>query len=543
MLSFYASTSGAFFTARHPRRVLRGCARFVRQTVLLAVAAGATTVFAATASKPAVPTDRPVTYEAFGAVGDGVADDLPAIVEAHAFANTHGLSVKSRPGATYHLGRRALTAIISTDTDWGTSRFVIDDTDVENHRMSLFAVRSQLAAVAVSIPRLSRDQRQVDVQPPRDCWVRVENNQKRIYIRRGLNQNNGTPQRDCFILRRNGTIEGAIDWEYDTITRLDAHPIDERPLVLKGGVFTTHANRMKQDKGYNYWSRNISINRSNTTVEGLAHHVVGETEVGHPYSGFLEVSRCANVTLRDCFVTGHKTYSTIGSAGKPVSMGTYDLSANEVVNFTMIGCRMDNICDPTRWGVIGTNFCKNIRLENCTLSRMDTHQGVSGEYTLRGCTLGHAGLNAIGRGTLTVENCTLNGRSLVSLRSDYGSTWEGIVVIRNCRWIPGCGAAIQPYLLNATNDGQHDFGYPCFMPREIIIDGLVIDDRNVPKDYQGPYLFTDPDGAKAVAGSRPFPYRLTEQVTIRNLTTTSGRKLRTSPDSEFTPKVQMLASN
>lgn len=490
---------------------------------------------------PAVPTDRPVTYEAFGAVGDGKADDLPAIVAAHAFANTHGLPVKSRPDATYHLGRRALTAVVATDTDWGTSKFIIDDRDVENHRLSLFAVRSLLEPVKLSIRRLTRDQRQLDVRPPRDCWVLVESSRRRVYIRRGLNQNKGTPQRDCFILRRDGTIEGAIDWDYDPVTRVEARPIDERPLVIRGGVFTTHANRMKQEKGYNYWSRNISIQRSHTIVEGLTHHVVGEGDTGHPYGGFIAVSRCANVTLRDCFVSGHKTYRTIGSADKPVSMGTYDLSANEVVNFTMIGCRMDNICDPTRWGVIGTNFCKNILLENCTLSRMDTHQGVSGTYTIRGCTLGHAGLNAIGRGTLTVENSTLNGRSLISLRGDYGSTWEGTVVIRHSRWIPGCGAAIQPHLLAASNDGQHDFGYPCFMPREILIDGLVIDDRNHPKNYAGPYLFTDPDGREPAAAARPFPYRLTEQVTLRNVTTTSGRKVLTSPDAAFNARVRVVA--
>lgn len=521
-------------------QLVTACAHGVLPIVVLG-AAGMASVFAATETKLGVSTDRPVSYEAFGAVGDGAADDLPAIVEAHAFANAHGLAVKTKPDATYHLGRRALTAIIATATDWGTSKFIIDDTEVENHRVSLFAVRSLLEPVTLSISRLTRDQRSLEVRPPVDCWVRVENSGKRLYIRRGLNQNDGAPQRDCFILRRDGTIEGDIDWNYDTITRVEAHPIDERPLMLKGGIFTTTANRMKQVKGYNYWARNIVITRSNTVVEGLAHTVVGETDVGHPYRGFLVASRCADVTLRDCWVTGHKTYTTIGAAGKPVSMGTYDVSADEVVNFTMIGCRMDNICDPTRWGVIGTNFCKNILLENCTLSRMDTHQGVSGTYTIRGCTLGHAGLNAIGRGTLTVEDSTLHGRSLISLRGDYGSTWEGTVVIRNSRWIPACGAAVQPTLLAASNDGQHDFGYPCFMPREILIDGLVIDDRNVTKDYQGPFLFTDPDGAgaNANAASRPFPYRLTEQVTIRNLTTTSGKKIRISPDAEFNARVRV----
>ena len=38
-----------------------------------------------------------VTYEAFGATGDGVTDDLPAICEAHEHANAHGLSVTDLP--------------------------------------------------------------------------------------------------------------------------------------------------------------------------------------------------------------------------------------------------------------------------------------------------------------------------------------------------------------------------------------------------------------------------------------------------------------
>ena len=61
--------------------------------------AGVTAALAAPPNNSAVPADRPVSYEAFGAVGDGKSDDLPAIVEAHAFANAHGLPVKSKPGA------------------------------------------------------------------------------------------------------------------------------------------------------------------------------------------------------------------------------------------------------------------------------------------------------------------------------------------------------------------------------------------------------------------------------------------------------------
>jgi len=80
------------------------------------------------------PNDRVVAYEDFGAIGDGVADDLPAICAAHAHANQQRLRVRSKADATYHLGSRALTAVVETDTDWNTSRFTIDDTQVEDHR-------------------------------------------------------------------------------------------------------------------------------------------------------------------------------------------------------------------------------------------------------------------------------------------------------------------------------------------------------------------------------------------------------------------------
>jgi hypothetical protein len=479
-----------------------------------------------------------VTYEDFGAIGDGVTDDLPSIFMAHAYANVNGLPVRTRTDATYHLGRRALTVVIATDTDWNTSRFTIDDTEVEDHKRPLFEVRSLLEPEALHIDRLARDQQRVDAHPQHDCHVLVENDAQRRYMRRGLNRNNGVPQHDVFILRRDGSIEGAIDWDYDAITRIEARPIDEAPLTLRGGVFTTFANRMEQPIGYNYWARNIEITRSNTTVEGMTHYVVGETAVGHPYRGFLSAHQCADITLRDCFATGHKIYSTIGAAGKPVAMGSYDIHANDVVNLQLIACRMNHLCDRTRWGVIASNFCKNILLEDCTLSRMDTHMGVSGTYTIRRCTLGHMGLNAIGRGTLTVEDSTLCGSALIRFREDYGSTWEGDLTIRDCRWIPACGATTWPALIDVRNDGMHDFGYPCTMPREIIIDGLFIDDSHHPEGYEGPYLFTDPDATHMIDAEatlpavRPFPYKRCEIVTVRSLSTASGKELQISPNTE-----------
>ena len=157
-----------------------------------------------------------VDYESFGAKGDGVTDDLPAICRTHDHANSHGLCVRTKPDATYHLGRLDLTARIATDIDWSTSRFTIDDpTQVENHRGSLFEIISLLEPATFTLDRLSCDQRQTAVHPSHDSFVRVEDDSRRLFIRRGLNQNAGVPQSDCFVLRRDGSIEADIDWDYE----------------------------------------------------------------------------------------------------------------------------------------------------------------------------------------------------------------------------------------------------------------------------------------------------------------------------------------
>ena len=65
-----------------------------------------------------------LTYEQFGAAGDGITDDMPAIVRTHAEANRLGLPVRARAGARYYISPKAATAEIRTCTDWtgaGTS--------------------------------------------------------------------------------------------------------------------------------------------------------------------------------------------------------------------------------------------------------------------------------------------------------------------------------------------------------------------------------------------------------------------------------------
>lgn len=231
-------------------------------------------------------------------------------------------------------------------------------------------------------------------------------------------------------------MDAPIIWDFAQITDITALPIDETTLNIKGGRFTTIAN--KAESKYTYYGRNIAIRRSNVLADGLEHLVTGEGDHGAPYGGFINIGDCSYVTVKNTILTGHKTYNTIGSAGKSVSMSTYDISVNCALNVSFVTCSQTNdINDRIYWGILGSNYCKNLLYDHCTFSRFDAHKGVA-NATIRNSTLGHMGINAIGSGTLTVENTTIRGRNLINLRSDYGSTWQGEVV-RNCIFVPAGG--------------------------------------------------------------------------------------------------------
>jgi hypothetical protein len=483
-----------------------------------------------------------VRYGEFGARGDGTTDDIDAIAAAHAFANQHRLTVRADDGATYYIGGKERTAVIQTDTDFGTAAFIIDDRNVENPNAPVFLVTSTLQPFELTgISSLRRNQDKIGVSLPGPSLITVTNSDVRRYIRLGPNQNDGSPQTDIFVVDEAGNVDGntPIIWDFAQITDITALPMDETTLRITGGRFITIANQA--ESRYTYYNRNLAIRRSNVVVDGLEHRVTGEGDHGAPYSGFINIRDCANVTVQNTVLTGRKTYRTIGSAGEPVSMGSYDVLVTRALNVSFVNCSQTNdINDPTYWGIMASNYSKNLLYDNCTWSRFDAHMGVA-NATIRNSSLGHMGINAIGTGVLTVENSTIYGRNLVNLRSDYGSTWEGEIVIRNSIFVPAGGRPVSASLIGGRNSGNHDFGYTSFMPERITIESLHIDDSNHPDDYQGPAIFAD-FNPEMTDESYPedFPYVRTREVILRNVTTASGKSLRVSDHPFMFKDVQIV---
>ncbi|WCC44468.1 hypothetical protein PJW08_12360 [Tenacibaculum finnmarkense] len=143
-------------------------------------------------------------------------------------------------------------------------------------------------------------------------------------------------------------------------------------------------------------------------------------------------------------------------------------------------------------------------------------------------------------GILTIENSTIYAKNIINLRSDYGSTWQGEIIIRNAVFKPRKDKADNISLIGGKNYGKHNFGYTCYMPKRITLENLYIDDSNYQKNDQNINVFSDfnPKTSNYLFEEK-FHYIRTKKVFLKNVTTASGKSLKISNNKTMFKKVKI----
>ena len=424
-----------------------------------------------------------VSYEQFGAIGDGAHDDFEAIAAAHAYANENGLTVKANADATYYIGEKFTRSIsVDQDVDFNGAHFIINDT-VENafelRNLPLFLVKRKQALVLEGDEIAEKLGEGITVQKgatslpflapilTEDSFVRIANADHRDFVRFGTNQNAGTPRQDVMIVYKDGTIDPSTypAFGYEKLTKIEIFPEKEPLITIKNGNFASICCRSVKDTDfknlYRSYQRGFRVERADVTFENMTHKMLdeppvitdsgmdeltpryGERNESYPYQGFIVAMLANRLTIKDCLLTSHTTYyedkpATVSTGWKvpnPVPMGSYDLYFHYSNKISLIRLRHEcetGLGDRRYWGIMASNYCKNFYLDGCEMNRFDAHQGFWGGV-LKNCTFGFD-INLTGGGDLYVENVTkLTGDNFFSLRGDYGSSFEGRIFMKNCR--------------------------------------------------------------------------------------------------------------
>jgi hypothetical protein len=352
-----------------------------------------------------------------------------------------------------------------------------------------------------------------------DVMLLVENRNKRVYIRTGEGlANSGNTQREIILVDKDGNIDAntPLIFDYEPVTHITAYPVDDEPLLIQGGVFTTYANVGGNATSWCGYARGIQVWRSNTTVKNVVHYVEKEPEIiddaskdaSCPYQGFFFAQYANNVTFDSCVMTCHKHYRH----------GTYDTQANTANNVTWRNCSQTdplNKFSQGYWSVMASNFVKNLAYYDCALSRFDAHCGVY-NVTIKDSEIGEI-INLVGGGTCLLENVHLSSGNwpfLVRLREDYGATWEGELIIKNCKLTVGNNAK-SAYLIRAQWN-EHDYGYPCYIP-EIYVDGFEIFHLNGNRFTGAFYIFKEMDTSADIRYNEVNPLNVPKKIVLKNL--------------------------
>ena len=419
-----------------------------------------------------------VTYEEFGAKGDGVSDDFFAMKAAHDYANENGLAVKANDSATYYIHETRLNGevqsiIIKTDTSWGDANFIIDDSDISLfadaptyplHSKHIFRVLSDHASEKIDdraildkilADGLNRETKKINIGYDYPVMIIPYNSAHRVYRRRGYGGFRGGLMHEVIVLDKDGNVdpETPVMFDYNGIDYIDVIRLDIKPITIEGGTFTTKASRINnvvvnadgtRTNKSGYIMRGLQVLRSYTTVKNVKHYVTGEIElseqvkdgqivcVGYGYHGFFAASTANHITFEGCVLTGRRCYHNVTGG----HLGTYDLTGNEVNKIVFKNCTQSNFwikidenlnITAAKEGDPGaTTSLTYVKLDGITVK---VHWGIGGtnfcknmEYI--GSTLSrfdaHAGL--------------YNGKVIDSTVNYLAITGNGDFIVENTRW-------------------------------------------------------------------------------------------------------------
>ncbi len=456
---------------------------------------------------------RNIYYKDFGAVGDGRTDDFFALKECHDYANEYGHTVNGDPDATYYIGKANGTEsiIVRTDTYLCCCSFIFDDrvlpdpAESKAYLAPIFKIVPSEESYVISssdLPVSSLHLGSTAIEgfaPGKRAIVHIYDDTKRHHIRYGGNRNNGTAQEEIILVNADGTIDPStpLQWDYTTLSKMEVYPVDESPLIFSGGtkdqvddygalgVFdnfgcidraSIHSILNNAPSEYKYHARNIEISRSNVTVKNIEHTVDDDVETSAPYGGFVNVLYSTDVVIEGMIFEKAKYFYTIGSGTSSVWMGSYEMHADYANNVTWRHSRHSNFFNEdgsvTEKGYMGTNYCKNLTFDNMTSCSFDAHCSLY-NGTIKNSTLEH--INFIGGGTIRYENVTVytDGRnSAIVLRQDYGSTWNGNVIIDGLTL--RSSTQHNNLTLIRAEYTNHFFGYTCHIPAKIEMNNVKV---------------------------------------------------------------------
>lgn len=373
--------------------------------------------------------EKSISYDDCGAYLDGVHDDRPAVETAHRIANLFGMSVYNHHGKISIASVRKI--VIETSTDWSGSEIDITDYNWD----IMFQIYNKPVDASISdITLLKHNTQYVEewadhVKYPPMTAIHLVNPKGCRRENRG--EITWEKREELVVVANNGRIMyPPIDDMTSDCYIQNATLYPNRRTIIKGCVINVKAKK----KTSVIWF--MRVDRSNTEVRDFVINPCGDDVItNEDFKGAIFIATNAiNVTFDNIVgfnIAGKpKDDSTTASRWQTAFAG-YIFHAGASCNVTIKNCDIDGW-----WGAMAFLFCKTMHVLNTHINRIDTHDYCS-DLFIDNCTIGveEGYINmGYGHGVVMVSNTKVNtyGERFMTLRSDYGSLFDGFISINNC---------------------------------------------------------------------------------------------------------------
>lgn len=341
-----------------------------------------------------------VSYQEFGAKLNGVDDDYLYIKECHEYANKYGLDVIQRIGTIYIHGEHNDPIIIQTNTDISGCTLVMDDTCVGHNIYNIAedednqlenvtdVVQSDLFIGANEIPSLSTykesffictGERTIGIRPPDTVYK----------------------SKECFTILSDGVLmDGKLYCDYTVndfnllVKKINTKSIKVRLPRLYINFTSVESN----------FSKYFIVTRNNTIL-----YLYEEIKYTPLFPTTGDNTNATSLTS----ISGAFGVKIIGGTGENKGkLPNEELSRTSYIfNISLSSfIEIKNITFYRGWGLMNTEFIKEIKVYNSIINRFDNHFGIS---------------------NLVIEDCTIVGNNNC-INIGYGN---GNIYINRIKWI------------------------------------------------------------------------------------------------------------
>ena len=403
-----------------------------------------------------------ISYEEFGAIGDGITDDGEAIKNAHEYANENNLSIFCPYNKKYYI-KDAKNIIVNTNVDFNNSTIIFDEMYASKEPIFKFITEEEnLTTEELSFLQnnLSKNVgRYESVKTFNGYVVKVEDNSCVICNRELGGGIEKQYYKEVFAVNYDGSIM-CVNYQNPndfgaTLTIGTKYKIPKEILSFKNCNFTLTGN---SDSIYTSYHRYIHIGRSNVVIENI--NVEVENDTGKIQRMFFRNENTFNVVFRNIKAPDFENKTSYSSS-------TYVFS-----NMNTISSKYYNIntpiYNPNFWGCFQSFYTKNLIIADSNISRFDSHFYGS-DIIINNSNFGYKAIQLQGYGDIKFNNCTVNSYTFINFRDDYGSTWDGNIYINNCKLLfKNTSSNNIGSIIRHTNTSTFDYGYDCKIPNIFI---------------------------------------------------------------------------